>query len=103
MPPVTQVNKDFLRQIFTNEKRLMKKKEIDYIHVSHFQELSVKNLWKELKDDPDFKIYFQDTYPDDKGPCRTYFFDVLNTIYPDYLKQIMKHAASERFSAQGVN
>jgi hypothetical protein len=85
------------------KKKLLKKKDVDYIHVSHFQELSVKNLWKELKDDPAFKIYFQDSYPDEKGPCRTYFFDILNTIYPDYLKQIMKHAASERFSAQGVN
>ena len=82
-----------MRQIFTNEKRLLKKKDVDYIHVSHYEELSVKNLWKELKNDPQFNIYFQDNYANDKFPNRKYFFDILNTIIPDYLKQCMVHAA----------
>ena len=76
----------------------MKKKQVDYVHVSHYQELSVKNLWKDLKDDTKFNVYFQDKYAEDKGPCRKYFFDILNTIYPIYLGNIMKHAADERFT-----
>ncbi len=81
----------------------MKKKNIDFIHVPHFDELSVKNLWKDLKDDPDFNVYFQESYVDDKGPNRKYFFDVLNTIYPEYLSKIMAHASQQRFSALGVD
>ena len=63
----------------------MKKKEVDYVHVSHYEELSVKNLWEGLKDDKSFNIFFQDKYAKDKGPCRIYFFNILNTIYPEYL------------------
>ena len=99
LPPKAQVNKDFLRQVFKNEKTLLKKKAVDYIHVSHYQELSVKNLWQTLKDDKLFNIYFQDEYPKDRMPCRKYFFDLLNTVYPVYLENIMKHAAKERYTA----
>ena len=101
LPPSSQVNKDFLKQVFNDEKKLKKKKEVDYVHVSHYQELSVKNLWKDMKKDVVFNRYFQDDYPDDKGPCRKYFFDILNTLYPDYLEQIMKHAATQRYTAEG--
>ena len=89
--------------VFSNEKKLLKKKEVDYVHVAHFQELSVKNLWKDMKDDAGFAVYFHDTYPDDKQPCRKYFFDILNTLYPEYLQNIMQHAAKQRYSAEGVD
>ena len=72
---------------------MLKKKQVDYVHVSHYEELSVKNLWTDLKKDINFNVYFQDVYPKDKMPCRKYFFDILNTVYPDYLRQIMEHAA----------
>ena len=81
---------------------LLKKKQVDYIHVSHYEELSVKRIWPDMKNDAAFKIYFQDNYANEKNPCRKFFFDILNTIYPDYLSQIMKHAAKERFSGEGL-
>ena len=58
-----------------------------------WDELAVKHLWPHLKKDDKFGIYFQDKYADEKGPCRKYFFDILNTIYPDYLQKIMAHAS----------
>jgi len=81
----------------------MKKKNVDYIHVSHYDELSVKKLWEQIKDDKAINVYFQDVFAKDRYPCREYFFNLLNTIYPDYLSQIMKHACKERFSAEGAN
>ena len=95
------MNKDFLRQVFTDEKRLFKKNQVSYVHVPHFDELSVKKLWLDLKDDDAFNIYFQDKFADAKGPSREYFFNILNTVYPQYLKQIMEHASKQRFSAEG--
>ena len=44
MLPKTQVDKAFLRQIFINEKKLLKKNQVNYIHVPHWDELSVKNM-----------------------------------------------------------
>ena len=101
MPPPGQVNKDFLRQVFVGEKKLLKKKQVEYIHVSHYQELSVKNMWQDLKLDPDFKIYFQDEYPQDRLPSRSYFFDILNTTYPVYLAEVIKHAQNARNTLEG--
>jgi|ETNmetMinimDraft_31_1059906.scaffolds.fasta_scaffold03604_3 hypothetical protein len=101
MPGENQVNKDFLKAVFADEKRLLKKKSVEYVSVPHFDELAVNKLWPQMKSDGAFNIYFQDEYPDVKGPCREYFFNILNTIYPDYLKQIMAHASKERFSAEG--
>ena len=85
MPGEKQVNKDFLKAVFSDEKKLMKKKEVDYISVPHWDELAVNKLWPQMKTDVAFNIYFQDEYPGVKGPCREYFFNILNTIYPDYL------------------
>ena len=42
--------------------------------------------------DAEMMQFFPDTYPKGKGPPRKYFFDVLNTIHPDYLAQVMTHA-----------
>ena len=39
MPGEKQVNKDFLKAVFTNEKKLLKKFEVNYISVPHWDEL----------------------------------------------------------------
>ena len=35
--------------------------------------------------DAEMMQFFADKYPKGKGPPRDYFFNVLNTIHPDYL------------------
>ena len=42
--------------------------------------------------DATFMLYFPDNFAENKGPSRPYFFDILNTLYPKYLAQIMSHA-----------
>ena len=54
-----------------------------------------------MKEDAAFNVYFQDTYAEEKGPCWEYFFNILNTVYPEYLSKIMAHAAKMRFTAEG--
>ena len=80
------MTKDFLKDVFANRKQLLKKNDMKEIAVPHYDELSVKNLWPDLKNDPAFTQYFADQYPKDKGPPREYFFNILNTLYPDYLQ-----------------
>jgi hypothetical protein len=63
LPGEKQVDKDFLKAVFINEKKLFKKKEIDFIHVPQWDELAVNKLWPQMKVDNAFKIYFQDEYP----------------------------------------
>ena len=46
----------------------MKKNKINFIHVPHWDELSVKNLLRNLEDDEIFNVYFQDDYAEERGP-----------------------------------
>ena len=92
MPPKNQVNKDFLRLVFQDKKKLLKKADISYINVRHFEEISVKNLWATLKDDEAFSIYFNSKYAENRFPDRAYFFNMLNTTYPNYLENIITNA-----------
>ena len=45
--------------------------------------------------------YFPDEYPKGKGPPREYFFNILNTLHPDYLSQVMVHANNQRMTTEG--
>ena len=51
-----------------------------------YEELSVKALYPQFTKDVRFISYFPDKYPKGKGPPRDYFFNVLNTLHPDYLQ-----------------
>ena len=93
------MHKDFLKQVFVEQKQLLKKKDVDSIEVPRFDELSVKQLWPEFQKDKVLARYFPDNFADSKGPSRKYFFDVLNTIYPDYLEKIMAHANEMRWTS----
>ena len=44
------------------EKSLLKKNKVNYIHVPGYDELSASRMWKDLKEDATFNIYFQDNY-----------------------------------------
>ena len=95
------MNKDFLKDVLVGKKNLMLKSEIQYVHVPHYEEISVKALYPELKKDGVFMSYFPDKYPAGKAPPREYFFNLLNTIHPEYLKQIMSHASKQRMTTEG--
>ena len=69
--------------------------------MTHYDELSVKALWPELKKDADFAKYFPDKFAKGKGPPREYFFNMLNTVHPQYLEQIMLHADKQRMTTEG--
>jgi len=68
--------------VFTDEKKLLKKSNVSYIHVPYYEEISVKRLWVDLKQDKDFNVFFQDDYPKDKTPNHDYFFNILNSVHP---------------------
>ncbi len=103
MPPENQMNKDFLRQVLAEEKQLLKKNQVQYITVAKHDEISVKNLWKELRENKAFSVYFNDSYPEDKAPNRDYFFNIMNTVYPDYLFTITDHASKQRHTTDGAD
>ena len=103
LPDEGSVNKDFLKLVLAEKKQLLKKQEVNYITVPHYDEISVKALWPDLKKDGEFMQYFSSVYPKGRGPPREYFFNILNTIKPDYLQQLLDHANKMRMAADGYN
>ena len=101
LPDEAVVNKDFLKQVFSGQKDLLPKSQVAFIQVPHYDELSVKKIYPQMQKDPDFTKYFPDKYPKDKGPPREYFFNVLNTLHPEFLQGCMHHANEQRMAAYG--
>ena len=85
------INKDFLKEVFTNDKKLLTLKQINYINVPKYDELSVTILWPLLKDDEEFMQFFPSKLPKGRLPDRDCklsllsnpnldFFNILNTL-----------------------
>ena len=45
MPPEKMVNKDFLKQVLREDKKLLQLNKVKYVNVPHYEELSVKKFW----------------------------------------------------------
>ena len=86
------VNKDYLRQILSEEKVMLPLTEVKFVNVPMYDELSVKNLWPSCKGNAQLMKYFPDKLPKGRLPDRKYFFDILNTVKPDYVDKLIKHA-----------
>ena len=98
VPPEYMINKDFLKEVFAEEKDLLELKEVSWINVPLFEELSVINIWPMTKEDKQIKKYFPDKLPKGRVPDREYFFNILNTFQPQYVEQIIRHANDQRNS-----
>ena len=65
-----------------------------------YDELSVKRLWPDMKNTSDFMKFFPDRLPKGRLPDRDYFFNIMNTVNPDYTSQLIKHANEQRHSVE---
>lgn len=88
--PKSQVNKDYLKELFLEQKSLLKLSDVRSIKVPKFDELSVKNLFDRFKEDETIMKYMPNKTADGKLPDRTYFFNVLNQSMTDF-DLVMKH------------
>ena len=70
-------NKDWLRDIFADRKKLLPLAEVKLVNVPAYDELSVKQLWPQLSGEIGFMAYMPDKLPKGRLPDRTYFFNVL--------------------------
>jgi hypothetical protein len=71
---------------------LLRIDQIRQINIPAFDELSVKRLWKDVSEDDDLAKYFPDKIEGNMLPERKYFFTVVNTVNPGYLKLISEGA-----------
>ena len=86
------INKDFLKEVFSEEKALLKLDQVKRINVPLYDELSVVNIWPMTKGDEQFMLYFPTKMPKGRVPDREYFFNILNTFHPQYASELIRHA-----------
>ena len=101
LPDEKVINKDFLKAVLAGQKQLLKKVDVLTIEVPRYDELSVKNIYPQFKKDPIIMSYFPDHYPANKGPPRDYFFNILNSLQPEYVSELLSYANKQRHSAEG--
>ena len=92
------MNKDFLKEVFAEDKALLKLNQVSRINVPLYDELSVANIWPMMKSDEKFMMYFPTKMAKGRVPDREYMFNILNTIQPAYLQALIKHANDQRNS-----
>ena len=78
-------NKDFLKAVLADQKRLLKLSELRTVNVPKFDELSVKNIFPLIRQDAEVMLYFPDSYPKGREPDRNFTFNVLNTLRKMYV------------------
>jgi hypothetical protein len=80
----------FLKAILANKKKALHQSKVKLMEVPKFPELSVKSMFEEAIRDPEVGIYLPDFEMNSKKfPEREFFFGVLASLRPDYLKQVI--------------
>ena len=94
--------KDILRDIFAGKKQLMKLKEVKFISVPKYDEISVKALYTKLLSLPNMAKYFPDKYPKGRQCDRDYYlFNIAQTLHPEVMSQLIEYAHAHRHDISG--
>ena len=65
-----------------------------------YDEFSVKEFWPHMTDNAEFMRYLPSSMPKGRAPCRTYFFNIMNTVMENYVQEIIAHANKVRATKQ---
>ena len=98
LPPEYMMNKDFLKEVFAEDKDLLRLNQVSRINVPLYDEISVGNIWPMIKTDEKLMLYFPTKMAKNRLPDREYMFNILNTFQPAYLQTLITHANEQRIS-----
>jgi hypothetical protein len=57
------INKDFLKDVLSEKKRLINLKDVIFVCVPKYDELSVKNIYPMIQKDKELMAFFPDKLP----------------------------------------
>ena len=90
----------FRQEVFSGQKMLMKLREVKFVHVTKYDELSVKNLYDKFLTLDDMHYYFPNKYPKGRQCDREYMFNKANTLHEEITQQLIQHALKQRHSIE---
>ena len=100
MPFLKVIKVSFLKAIFCNKKKALRQINVHNIVVPHYEELSVKNLYDDAMKDELVRDYLPELEQNsNRFPERDFFFGILGTLRPQYLKKIIDDANKVRYEA----
>ena len=73
------------------------------MNVPQFDEISAKSVFPLFKNDPEIMKYIPDLLAAGKLPDRVYFYNILNTVHPEYMSNAIKHANEQRYGSGQIN
>ncbi len=100
VPPGKMLNRDFVRQLLAEAKKLLELRAVRHVNMPRYDELSVKKFWPLMQEDAAFMQYMPDPTPDGRLPEREYFWNVLNTLQTEYVQRLIGHANAQRNTVQ---
>ena len=100
MPSYEMYTKDFAKQVLAGTKKLMKMKDVNFVSVKKYDELSVKGLYNDFLELEGMKEYFPDKYAAGRCCDRDFMFNIANTLHEDITQQIIKHAQTVRHATE---
>ena len=98
MLPYHQVTKDFLKGVIQENKKLLRMSEVKFVNVPAFDEIAVKHLYSAVLKKEGMAAYFPDKFPKNTQCEKAYFYNVWNTLYPEQVKEVIKHANEQRYT-----
>ena len=75
----------------------MKKKDVMFIEVPKYDELSVKNLYPKLIALAGMDSYFPAKFPKGRQCDRDYLFNVANTLHNGVVQELIDYALKQRY------
>ena len=82
--------------MLSGEKKLMPLSEVKLVTVPAYDELSVKNLYSHMTKIEEFMQYMPDKVPKQRTVSRCYFFNIMHSINPSYVQELIRHATAQR-------
>ena len=95
MPPYAEATLDFLRDVLSKKKRLLKNNDVKIITVPNLPELSAQQLCKMAKNDPDINKYLP-LYNEHRPYSKQYLFTVINSVKQEFFPANIKDAMRRR-------
>ena len=84
--------------MLNEEKDLLPISQVKWVFVPRYDELSVRALWPHVKEQKDVMKYIPDRFRKGQFCQRSYFFNILNTVMPEYVKKLLEHANNLRMN-----
>ena len=85
VPPKQDLNRTFMKSVLKGEKLLFPLKMVKFVNIPKYDELAVRKIMDLIKGDEHVLKHLPDDYQKKRTISREWFFNVINTVHPDFL------------------